>query len=133
MALTALTMCILRMLYRLRLKNQRWRIYNPMLLNENRWRAMRYGMDEGLVDLAKGELVPVPQLVSELLEIVAKDAEALGCQKEIAGLREIVSRGTSSHRQVKVYEKAKQDGLGEKEALRAVVSFLIEETARGLA
>jgi carboxylate-amine ligase len=129
-ALAALTVCLLRMLYRLRVKNQRWRIYNRMLLNENRWRAMRYGTDDSLLDLAKGELVPFPQLIDELLLLVAQDAEALDCEKEVGHVRKIVQRGTSAHRQGEVYAKAKQAGADQKEALREVVSFLIEETAR---
>jgi carboxylate-amine ligase len=131
-ALTALTMCLLRMLYRLRLKNQRWRIYNAMLLYENRWRAMRYGTDGSLLDLAKGELVPVGVLVEEILALTQKDAEALNCEAEVAHIREIVKRGTSAHKQVEIFERAKQKGANKEEALREVVSFLIEETARGL-
>jgi carboxylate-amine ligase len=131
-ALAALTACLLRMLYRLRVKNQRWRIYNAMLIYENRWRAMRYGTDDSLLDLAKGELVPVGVLVEEILALTQKDAEALNCEAEVAHLREIVKRGTSAHKQVEIFERAKQKGANKEEALREVVSFLIEETARGL-
>ena len=49
--------CILGFLYRLRRDNQRWRIYPHMLVKENRWRAQRYGYDQGLVDFGKGEVV----------------------------------------------------------------------------
>jgi carboxylate-amine ligase len=131
-ALAALTTCLLRMLYRLRLKNQRWRIYNAMLLYENRWRAMRYGTDEGLLDLAKGELVPLAQLADELLALTRKDAEALGCEAEVERIRDIVKRGTSAHKQVEIFKKAQKKGADKKKALREVVSFLIGETARGL-
>jgi carboxylate-amine ligase len=131
-ALAALTACLLRMLYRLRVKNQRWRIYNAMLLYENRWRAMRYGIDEGLLDLAKGELVPFADLAEEILAITAADAEALDCQAEVAHVRKILNRGTSAHRQVAVYEQAKKQGADEKAALREVVACLIDETARGV-
>jgi carboxylate-amine ligase len=131
-ALAALTTCLLRMLYRLRVKNQRWRIYNAMLLYENRWRAMRYGTDEGLLDLAKGKLVPFAELVEEILALTAEDAEALNCQSEVAHVREILKRGTSAHRQVAVYEQAKKQGADNKAALREVVAFLIGETARGV-
>lgn len=131
-SLAALTACITRMLYRLRLVNQRWRLYNRMLLNENRWRAMRYGFDEGLIDLAKGELVPFPDLLEEIIELVSEDAKALGCQKEILHLREILKRGTSAHRQVAIYETATAEGATTREALDEVVKFLIEETATGL-
>ncbi|MGI9343160.1 MAG: carboxylate-amine ligase [Gammaproteobacteria bacterium] len=130
-SLAALTTCVLRMLYRLRVKNQRWRIYNPMLLRENRWRAMRYGSDESLLDLAKGELVPFATLIDEIQAIVDQDAEVLGCQAEIAHLKEIVQRGTSAHRQVDIYERALEQGVDKKQALREVVRYLIEETAAG--
>lgn len=129
--LAAFTMCILRMLYRLRLKNQRWRIYSPMLLNENRWRAMRYGIDDRLMDLAKGELVPFPDLLDELLELTAEDAEALDCTAELAHTREILARGTSAHRQIDIYTRARKSGASPEEALREIVEFLIEETAQG--
>jgi carboxylate-amine ligase len=82
-ALAALNVCILRMLYRLRRNNQRWRIYADMLLNENRWRAMRYSCDEGLLDFAKGELVPFADLLEEMLELVREDAETMGCTADI--------------------------------------------------
>lgn len=131
-ALAALTTCLLRMLYRLRLKNQRWRIYNTMLLYENRWRAMRYGIDEGLLDLAKSEIVPCSDLVEEILAITATDAEALGCEAEVAHVREIFRRGTSAHRQMAIFQEATERGADKKAALREVVAFLIDETALGL-
>ncbi len=64
--IAALYQCILRMLYRLRRDNQRWRSYPRMLINENRWRAQRYGIDQGLVDFGRGEVVPCAELVEEL-------------------------------------------------------------------
>jgi len=130
-SLAALTACLLRCLYRLRRRNQRWRIYNLMLLNENRWRAMRYGMDEGLLDLAKSEIAPVPQLVEEILDLVAEDAEALDCVAEVEGVRDILANGTSAHRQVEAYRRALHSGASEKEALREVVEYLIEDTVSG--
>jgi carboxylate-amine ligase len=120
------------MLYRLRRNNQRWRIYADMLVNENRWRAMRYSFDEGLLDFAKGELVPFGDLLNELLELVHEDAEALGCTAEVAHARAILQRGTSAHRQVKVFTDARSRGATEREALNAVVDWLIRETASGL-
>ena len=132
-SLAALTACLLRCLYRLRRRNQRWRIYNLMLLDENRWRAMRYGMDEGLLDLARSEIVPVPQLVEEILELVAEDAEALDCVAEVEGVRDILANGTSAHRQVDAYRRARHSGASEQEALREVVEYLIEDTLRGTA
>ncbi len=131
-ALTSLLVCIMRMLYRLRRRNQRWRIYTPMLIRENRWRAMRYSFDEGMIDFAKGDVVPFEELIEEILDLVAEDAEALGCVKELADVRTILSRGTSAHRQLKVFELECASGASNDEALRAVVDTLIEDTAAGL-
>ena len=131
-SLTALLVCILRMLYRLRTNNQRWRIYTPMLIRENRWRAMRYSFDEGLIDLAKGAVVPFEELLNEMLCLIAEDAEALGCTDEVNDLRHIMQRGTSAHRQLKKYELEVAGGASHDEALQAVVDKLVNDTAEGL-
>ena len=131
-ALTALLVCIMRMLYRLRTRNQRWRIYTPMLIRENRWRAMRYSFDEGMIDLAKGVIVPFEDLIDEMLTHVSEDAEALGCENELANLRQILSRGTSAHRQLKDYELERASGASIEDSLKAVVDTLIADTAEGL-
>jgi len=128
--LAAMTMCILRRLYRLRLENQRWRRYNHMLLNENRWRAMRYGADEGLIDLAKGQLVEFGELLNEILEQIEEDAQFFDCEAEVAHARTILARGTSAHKQVAVYERSLQEGKSSEEAARDVVAHLIDQTAR---
>ena len=130
-SIAALLVCIMRMLYRLRRANQRWRIYTPMLIRENRWRAMRYSFDEGLVDFAKGRVVPFDELLDDVLGLVAEDAEVLGCVEELASVQDIISRGTSAHRQLKAYELA-QAGSSEEECLRAVVDMLVADTADGL-
>jgi len=131
-AVAALYICIIHMLYRLRCNNQRWRIYASMLVRENRWRAQRYGLDEGLVDFGKGEVVPVADLMEEILDLVREDADALGCVNELEHVRQIVAGGTSAHRQVKIYSEALEAGAGQQDALNAVVDMLIEETVSGL-
>jgi glutamate---cysteine ligase / carboxylate-amine ligase len=131
-ALTSLLVCIMRMLYRLRTRNQRWRIYTPMLIRENRWRAMRYSFDEGMLDLAKGVVVPFEELIDEMLAHVAEDAEALGCEEELADVRQILSRGTSAHRQLKDYGLERANGASVADSLKAVVDTLITDTAEGL-
>ncbi len=128
LCLAALTTCTLRMLYRLRVKNQRWRMYSRLLLNENRWRAMRYSVDEGLIDLGRGRIIPFAQLVDEILELIREDAEALDCVAEVEHARRIVAHGTSAHRQLSVHQAALDDGAGPDEAVRAVVDHLIAET-----
>jgi carboxylate-amine ligase len=131
-AIAALYRCLLRMLWRLRISNQRWRRYSHMLINENRWRAQRYGLDEGLVDFGKGEVVPVGDLVEEIVALTAEDAEAFDCVAEVEHARDIVRRGTSAHRQLAIYREALAAGASRDEALQAVVDWLIEETVAGL-
>jgi carboxylate-amine ligase len=131
-SLAALLVCTLRMLYRLRVANQRWRIYTPMLIRENRWRAMRYSFDEGLIDLAKGRVIPFEELLEELLQLVGEDAKALGCEEEVADVRHIMTRGTSAHRQLKAYELAQAAGSSEEDCLNAVVDTLVADTSEGV-
>lgn len=130
--IAALFVCVLRLLYRLRCRNQRWRIYPAMLINENRWRAQRYGLDEGLVDFGKGEVIPFADLLEELLDMIAREAEEMGCTAEVAHARHILERGTSAHRQLAAYAKATEAGADPHAALQAVVDLLIEETVTDL-
>ena len=128
-AIAALFTCICRMLWRLRRSNQSWRTYPVFLLEENRWRAQRYGSGGTLFDFGKGELVAFPALLDELLSLVAEDAEALGCRDEIASTRVIAREGTSADRQLSVHAAALAAGASQAEALRLVVDSLIAETA----
>lgn len=130
--LAAMNVSLLRMLYRLRSANQRWRDYPYLLLAENRWRAMRYSSDEQLLDLAKGDLAPFSTLLDELLALIRPDAEALGCVAEVEHARTIVARGTSAHQQEAVYQTSRARGATEREALRAVVDWLRQQTAAHL-
>ena len=132
LCITALYRCWLRMLWRLRRKNQRWRSYANLLLYENRWRAQRYGIDGSLVDFGRGSMVPYAQLVEELLAMIAEDAEFFGCLKEIEHARTILKRGTSAHWQRKVFSAAKEEGATDDEAVRCVVQLLIKETMHGI-
>ncbi len=132
LSIAALYQCIIRMLYRLRRDNQRWRMYANMLINENRWRAQRYGLDDGLLDFGKGVMVPSADLIDELISMVAEDAAALKCTAEIDRLHEIVAHGTSAHRQLAVYYQSIEDGQSPQDSLNAVVDMLINETVSGL-
>ncbi|NNF69256.1 MAG: carboxylate-amine ligase [Acidimicrobiia bacterium] len=130
--IAALYVCLLSMLYRRRQENQRWRSYLPMLVNENVWRAERYGISESLIDFGKGVLVEYVDLVDELIELVREDAEAFDCVAEVEHAREIVRRGTSADSQLGTYRKALARGATHDEALQAVVDWLVEETATGI-
>ncbi len=131
-SIAALFQCILGMLWRLRRNNQRWRIYPNMLVNENRWRAQRYGFDQGLVDFGRGEVVPYAQLLDEIIELTAPEAARFGCETEVARARDILRRGTSAHRQIEIYRHALGKGAAKAAALNAVIDWLIEETVAGL-
>ena len=126
--LAALNLSVVRMLYRLRRENKSWRRYPRMLIAENRWRAMRFGSDGSLLDLARGELVPFNELVEELLSIIRDDAVALGCLAEAEHARVILKRGTSAHQQQDVYQLARRQGATDSEALSAVVGWLAKTT-----
>jgi carboxylate-amine ligase len=128
LTIAALYRCLARMLFRLRASNQRWRSYSRFLINENRWRAQRYGGDEGLVDLGKGEVIAFPDLVDELIDLIAQDAEHFGCGAEVRRARDIARHGTSADRQRARYESAVDAGVDSEQALREVVRSLIDET-----
>ena len=132
LCIAALFLCWLRMLYRLRVANHRWRIYAPMLVNENRWRAQRYGLDRGLIDFGRESIVSYAELLEEIIQRVQEDAEYFGCHAEIEHARTIMARGTSAHRQLTTYYEALNSGADHHEALVAVVDRLVEETLHGL-
>jgi glutamate---cysteine ligase / carboxylate-amine ligase len=126
--LAALNLSLVRMLYRLRRENKMWRRYPRMLIAENRWRAMRFGSEASLLDLARGELVPFNELLEELLAITHDDAVALDCLAETEHARALLKRGTSAHQQVDVYQTARSQGATDGEALSAVVGWLVRKT-----
>ncbi len=126
--LAALNLSLVRMLYRLRRDNKTWRRYPRMLIAENRWRAMRFGADASLLDLARGELVPFAELLDELLSLTREDAIALDCLAETEHARVVLKRGTSAHQQLAVYQTARSQGATDGEALSAVVGWLARTT-----
>ncbi len=130
--IAALYRCWLRMLYRLRVNNQRWRTYANILLNENRWRAQRYGFERGLIDFGYGQVVPYARLLDELLTHIREDAEFFDCVDEVTHARTILGQGTSAHWQLKTYHEARSTGASHEQALKAVVDMLIEETLCGV-
>lgn len=128
----ALYQTFLSYLYRLRRNNQKWRIYPPGMIEENIWRAQRYGTDGSLVDFGRGELVPMSDLVDEIIELVAPDAIELDVRNEVRHARTIVQEGTSAHRQIATYKEALESGSSDHEALQAVVDELIVDTLYGI-
>ena len=113
--------------------NQRWRAYDNMLIEENRWRAKRYGIDEGLIDFGKGEVVPCADLLEELIELTKQDAEALDCVDEVASQPPHLE---DRHQRPSPARDVRRCHGGRDAAVRrrfiGVVDMLIEETISGL-
>ncbi len=126
LGLAALVQCLTRMMWRLRAQNLSWRSYDRFLIEENRWRALRYGTSEGLIDLGTEEIVPMAQLLDELIALVAEDAEVLGCMAELEGLRARLADGSAADRQRAVLAEALSAGKDRDTALRDVVRHLID-------
>lgn len=127
LTIAALIQATSRMLMRLAQRNQRWRIYDNFLVSENRWRAIRYGTSEGLIDFGTRTIVPFDQLIEEWIETVAEDAEALGCLPEVEHARVIVREGNSADAQRQRHAAALAAGASPDAAMRAVVHSLIAD------
>ncbi|MCM5528882.1 carboxylate-amine ligase [Parasegetibacter sp. NRK P23] len=105
-AITALFQCICAKLYKLRMENLNFIIYKRAFINENKWRASRYGIDGRLIDFGKEEEVNTRALIYELLDFVDDVADHLGCRHAISYIHTMLDRGTGADRQLKVYEES---------------------------
>ena len=132
LSVAALYQSLLHHLWRLRARNLSWRTYRRILLEENKWRAQRWGIEAELADFGAGCLKPMPTLVAELIELLHDDAADLGCLAELERIRDIAANGTSADRQRAVYVEARARGADADEARIAVVDWLIAATAAGL-
>ena len=119
-AIAALAQAIVVKLYRLRARNLGFRRYPRALIEENKWRASRWGLDGKLIDFGKRKEVSMRELAVELLEFIDDVVDELDSRREVEYVRKILSDGTSAERQVQVYRDTGD--------LRAVVQALIEET-----
>ncbi|RYH07090.1 carboxylate-amine ligase [Tropicimonas sp. IMCC6043] len=130
LTIAALYQSILAYLFHLRRSNERRRTYRRILLAENKWRAMRYGVEAEMADFGKRKLLAFADLTDELVEILRPFAEDLGCIKEVEHAMTIARRGTSSDEQLRIFQAALAGGASEHDAQVAVVDWLIEESAR---
>ncbi|HWS98968.1 MAG TPA: carboxylate-amine ligase [Pyrinomonadaceae bacterium] len=119
-AIAALFQAIVCKLSRLIDKNLGFRLYRRMLIQENKWRAVRYGLEGKLIDFGKQKEVPVRDLILELLEFVDDVLDDLGSRKEVEHIHTILELGTSADEQLKVFR--------ETDDLKAVVDVLIART-----
>src|SRR5436309_3678210 len=118
--IAALAQAIIVKLHRLRERNLGFRQYHRALIEENKWRAARWGIEGKLIDFGKRVEVPFAELAKELLEFVDDVVDDLGSRREVEYVTRILSDGTSAERQVRVYRETGD--------LRAVVQFLVNET-----
>jgi carboxylate-amine ligase len=119
-AIAALFQAIVAKLTKLIEKNLGFRLYRRMLIQENKWRAVRWGIDGKMIDFGKQKEVPTRDLILELLDFVDDVLDELGSRKEVEHIHTILERRTSAEEQLRVFSETKD--------LKAVVDRLIELT-----
>lgn len=121
----AIFQAIIAKLWKLRRDNLTFRQYSPSLIEENKWRVARYGLDGKMIDLGRGLELPARELVRELLEWFIGDVvDDLGSRKEVSYAYRILDEGTSADRQLETFRQTGD--------LKSVVDRLVRETAEGV-
>ena len=123
-ALAALMQAIVVKLHKLRAQNVTFRSYPRRLIDENRWRASRYGIDGKLIDFGCKREIDERELLHEMLEFIATETDELGTRSEIAHIEKILREGTGADRQLDVWNRTHD--------LKAVVDQIVAETYDGL-
>lgn len=124
-AIAALCQAIAAKLFSLYRKNMSFRNYRRALIMENKWRAVRYGMNGKMIDFGRQREMPARRLAYELLNFVDDVVDDLGCRNEMDIIREIIENGTGSDRQLRVYQESGGD-------VQAVAEYIAKETSKGL-
>jgi glutamate---cysteine ligase / carboxylate-amine ligase len=124
-AIAALIQATAAYLYKLHESNLDYRNYARPLLMENKFRAVRYGLEGKLIDFGKQTEVPERELLEEYLALIDPVVDELDSRWAIEGIRKIMKTGTGADRQLKIFEETKGD-------LKAVVDYMAQETAEGL-
>ena len=123
LAVAALIQATVAWMVELRHRNMSFRLYDRTLIAENKWRAVRYGLQGKLLDFGIEQEVPIRNLLHELLERVEPVLDRLNCRAEVAHIHTIMARGASSDQQRHVWRESGEDG-------KAVVDFLVAQTER---
>lgn len=122
--IVALIQALMAKLYLMHRRNTSWRTYSRSLIEENKWRAVRFGSDAKLIDFGRQEERPFVDLIEELVDFVDEAAGIFGTKDEVRKAIDIAKNGTSAHRQIEAFEKTKD--------MKDVVDWLIQETMHGL-
>ena len=122
--LASLILAIVAKLVKLRQGNQSWRRYRHALITENKWRAVRYGIEGKLIDFGRQEEVPMKDLAHELLGMIDDVVDELAVRDEVGYVETILAEGTSADRQLAVYQRTGD--------LKAVVDHVVSETRMGI-
>jgi len=120
LALAALIQAVVVKLYQLKIQNLGWRKYSRALIMENKWRAIRFGLEGQMLDLGKQVELPTRDLLDELLHFVDDVVDGLGSRREIDYIHTILDQGTSADRQLAVYARTGD--------LHQVVDQILQET-----
>ena len=123
--IAAIFQALIYKLWKMRRDNITFRVYSPALIEENKWRAVRFGLDGKLIDFGKQTELPARELIREMIEwFIADVIDELGSRKEIEYAYRILDEGTSADRQLATFRRTG--------SLQAVVDQLIEETEEGV-
>lgn len=121
-AIAALFQALVAKLYKLRTQNMTFIKYSRSLINENKWRASRYGLDGSMIDFGKEQEVAARELVYELLDFVDDVVDDLGSRDHLKTVESMLHNGTGADRQLKVFE--------ETGSLESVVDYITEQTMK---
>ena len=124
LAMAALIQAIIAKLYKLLRQNTTFRVYRRRLLDENRWRASRYGIDGKLIDFGREAEVETRSLLNELIEFISTEIVELGSVRELEHVERIMREGTGADRQLATWERTHD--------MKTVVDQIVEETYEGL-
>lgn len=124
LAMAAIIQAVIAKLYKLYRQNTTFRVYRRRLLDENRWRASRYGIDGKLIDFGREAEVEARSLLNELIDFVSTEIVELGSIREFEHIERIMREGTGADRQLSVFHRTND--------MRAVVDQIVAETYEGL-
>jgi glutamate---cysteine ligase / carboxylate-amine ligase len=120
LALAAVIQAIVAKLHKLHEQNLNFRIYRRRLIDENRWRASRYGLDGKLIDFGRECEMETRDLLGELLEFISTEVDDFGSHAEIAHVEKMIREGTGADRQLAAWE--------EQHNMHDVVDLIVRET-----